>query len=135
MDHAAVLAETTLTNEHRCWEAAKRCAMLGEMALAKERHRSLSRVQAAETALAMARVVVLADSALPKPALAKDKRHQEEAAAEQCQADDGHFMAPVMPPDPVDTAIRRIWENCSLCAAPLKAILAEIERNNIAHEA
>ncbi len=89
-------------------------------------------------ALATAQLVVSADwadSALPEPALAKDKRRQEEAAAEQCRADDRHFMAPVMPPDPVDGAIRRIWENCALCAAPLKAILAEIERDDIAHKA
>jgi hypothetical protein len=45
-------------------------------------------------------------------ALAKDKRRQEESAA-----------------------IRRIRVQCALLAAPLDAILAEIERDNIAHEA
>jgi hypothetical protein len=45
-------------------------------------------------------------------ALAEDKRCQEES-----------------------TAIRRIWVQCALLAAPLNAILAKIERNNIAHKA
>jgi hypothetical protein len=44
-------------------------------------------------------------------------------------------MAPVLPPDPVIAAIRRIRVECALLAAPLNAILAKIERNNIAHEA
>ncbi len=44
-------------------------------------------------------------------------------------------MATVLPPDPVIAAIRRIWVECALLAAPLNAILAKIERNNIAHEA
>ncbi len=41
--------------------------------------------------LAVARVTVLVDSldlALPELTLAEDKRHQEEAASEQCRADD-----------------------------------------------
>jgi hypothetical protein len=44
-------------------------------------------------------------------------------------------MAPVLPPDPGNAAIRRIRVECALFAAPLDAILAEIERDNIAHEA
>jgi hypothetical protein len=116
-------------------EAGECGTTLREMALAKERCCSLLAAQAAELALATARVVVLVDLASPKPALAKDKQRQEEAAAEQCQADNEHFMAPVMPPDPVDAAIQRIWADCALRAAPLDAILAKIERDNIAHKA
>jgi hypothetical protein len=44
-------------------------------------------------------------------------------------------MALVMLPDPIDTAIRRIRAICALRAAPLDAILAKIECNNIAHKA
>jgi hypothetical protein len=50
-------------------------------------------------------------AAARQKALAKDKRRQEESAA-----------------------IRRIRVKCALLAAPLDAILAEIERNNIAHK-
>jgi hypothetical protein len=109
--------------------------MLGEMALAKELRCSLLVVRAAESALAVVQAVVSADLALPEPVLAKDKRRQEESATEQCRADDEHFMAPVMPPDPIDAASRCIKADCALCAAPLDAILANIECNNIAHKA
>ncbi len=51
-------------------------------------------------------------AAARQKALAKDKRRQEESAA-----------------------IRRIQVQCALLAAPLDAILAEIERDNITHEA
>jgi hypothetical protein len=44
-------------------------------------------------------------------------------------------MVPRMLPDPVDVAIRRIQADCTLRAAPLDAILAKIECNDIAHEA
>jgi hypothetical protein len=44
-------------------------------------------------------------------------------------------MAPVLPPDPIYMAIRRIWVECALLAAPLDAILAEIKRDNITHKA
>ncbi len=67
--------------------------------------------------------------------MAKDKQRQEAVAAEQCQADDERLIAPVMLPDPVDAAIQCIWKNCALRAAPLKAILAMIECEDIAHEA
>ncbi len=89
----------------------------------------------------MARVAVLADladladSALPKPALSKDKRHQEDAVAEQHQADDGHPNALVTLPNPVDVTIWRIQADYALQAAPLDAILAKIERGDIAHKA
>jgi hypothetical protein len=44
-------------------------------------------------------------------------------------------MAPVLPPDPVIVAIWCIWVECALLTAPLDAILAEIECNDIAHKA
>ncbi len=83
----------------------------------------------------MARVAVLADLSLPKPALAKDKRCQEETAKKQRCADDEGVTAPVLPPNPGNAVIRRIRVECALLAAPLNAILAEIEHDNIAHEA
>jgi hypothetical protein len=46
---------------------------------------------------------------------------QEAAAARACQEE--------------TTAIWRIWVQCALLAAPLDAILAKIEHNNIAHKA
>ncbi len=92
-------------------------------------------VQAAESVLAAARAIVSADWLLPKPALAKDKQRQEEAAAEQRWADNKCFMAPVLPPNPVDAAIRHIRADCTLRAAPLDANLAKIECDNIAHKA
>jgi hypothetical protein len=44
-------------------------------------------------------------------------------------------MAPVLPPNPVNVAIQRIRVEWALLAAPLDAILAKIERNDIVHEA
>jgi hypothetical protein len=67
--------------------------------------------------------------------LAKDKRRQEETAEKQRRADNEHVMVPVLPPNPGNAAIRRIRVECALLAAPLDAILAKIERDNIAHEA
>ncbi len=134
-------AEMTLANERHCQKVAKHGTTLGEKALAKEQRCSLLEARAAELGLAAAQVTVsadladLTDSALPKLALAKNKRRQEEAAAEQCRADNKRFMALVMLPELVDVAIRRIWANCTLRAAPLDTILAKIACNNIAHEA
>jgi hypothetical protein len=91
--------------------------------------------QAAELALAAAQVTVLADLVLLEPALAKDKWRQEEAPAEQRRVDNARFMVPEMPPHPVDAAILCIWADWALRAAPLNAILAKIECNDIAHEA
>jgi hypothetical protein len=62
-------------------------------------------------------------------ALAKDKRCQEEVAAQQCRVEADCVMAPVEPPDHFDTEILRIWAECTLRAAPLNAILAEIACN------
>ncbi len=68
-------------------------------------------------------------------ALAEDKRRQEETAKKQRHAEDEHIMAPVLLPDPVNAAIRHIRVECALLAAPLDAILVEIECDNITHEA
>jgi hypothetical protein len=59
-DRTAVSAEMTLADERRHRDAVKRRATLREMALAKEQCRSLLAAQAAELALAPARVAVLA---------------------------------------------------------------------------
>ena len=72
---------------------------------------------------------------MPEPALAKDKRHQEETGKKQRHADDECVMVPVLLPNPGNAAIRRIQVECALLAAPLDAILAKIERADIAHEA
>ncbi len=72
---------------------------------------------------------------MPKPVSAEDKRHQEETAKKTRRADDKCVMALVLPPNPVNAAIRHIWVECALLAAPLDAILAKIERNDIVHKA
>jgi hypothetical protein len=86
-------------------------------------------------ALAAEQTAVLADLALPEPALAEDKRRQEETTKKQHHSEDERVMVPVLPPDPVNTAIRRIWVECALFTAYIDAILAEIERDNITHKA
>jgi hypothetical protein len=134
-DHPAVLAEKTLANKHCCQKEVACGTMMGETALAMEQHCSLLAARAAELALATARVAVLADLLLPKPAFAKDKRRWEVTTKKQRRADDERIMTPVLPPDPGNAAIWRIWVECALLAAPLNAILAKIERNNIAHKA
>ncbi len=78
--------------------------------------------------------MVLADSALPEPAFAEDKQRQEEIAKKQRHSDDERVMAPVLPPDPVNAEIQCIQVECALLAAPLDAILAKIEPDDIAHE-
>jgi hypothetical protein len=133
-DGPAVLVETTLANEHHYQKEAERGAMLGETALAAERC-SLLAARAAESALATAQVVVSADLLLPEPALAKDKWRQEETSKKQRCADDECIMAPVLVPNPGNAAIRRIRVECALLAAPLNAILAKIEHEDIMHEA
>ncbi len=75
----------------------------------------------------MEQTAVLADSALPELALAEDKWRQEKTAKKQHRSDNERVMAPLPPPDIVNAAIRRIWVECALLAAPLDAILAEIE--------
>ncbi len=133
-DHPAVSAEMTLMDKHRLQKEAEHGTTLGEMALAAEQRCSLSAAGAAELALATAQVMVLADSPLPKPALAEDKWCLEETAKKQHHADDEHDMAPVLLPDPGKAAIQCIWVECALLAAPFDAILAKIERDDIAHK-
>jgi hypothetical protein len=67
--------------------------------------------------------------------LGEDKRRQEETAKKQRRSDNERVMAQVLPPGPVIAAIRRIRVECALLAAPINAILAKIECNDIAHEA
>ena len=131
-------------NKQHCNEANKQRrhkSAMREKALADNACEQLCRESAdctatlAMSALAATQTAILADLALPEPALAKDKRRQEETAKKQHRADNEHVMVPVLPPDPGNTAIRRIWVECALLAAPLDAILAKIERNDIAHEA
>ncbi len=114
-----MLVETTLADKGCCQKEAERITTLGEMMLAAEQRCSLSAAQAAESVLAMVQVTVSADSSLPEPALAKDKWRQEETAKKQCRADDELVMAPVLPPDPGNAAIRCIWVECALLAASL----------------
>jgi hypothetical protein len=134
-DCPAVSAEMAL-GDKRCYQKeAERGGTLGESALAAERHCSLSAARAAESALATARVTVLADSLFPEPALAEDKRRHEETTKTQRHADDKCVMVPVLPPDPGNAAIRRIQVECALLAALLNAILAEIKRDDITHKA
>ncbi len=115
-EFTAVLGKRTLANECHCQELGKCTAAL------------------AESALAMEQIVVWADFALTQPALAKDKQPQEETAKIQCRADKKCVMALVLPPNPIDAAIERIWAECALLAAPLDAILAKITRNSIVHD-
>jgi hypothetical protein len=153
----AMTAESSLANERCHQEAAARAAELADLVLAKKQRRHEMTTQekalandackqrcqesaecteaSAKSALAAERTMVLADSALPEPALTEDKQCQEETAKKQCRSDDVRIMVPVLPPDPVNAAILCIWVECALLAAPLNAILAEIERNDIAHEA
>jgi hypothetical protein len=153
----AMSAESSLANKRCRHEAATQAAELAELVLAEKqrRHKMTAREKAlannackqrcqelakctavlARSALAVEQTMVLADLALPKPVLVEDKRRQEETTKKLCRSDDERVMAPVLPPDPVNAAIRRIWVECALLAAPLDAILAEIEGNNIAHKA
>jgi hypothetical protein len=153
----AMSAESSLANERHCHKAAAQAAESAELVLAKKQHhhkttacektladdaceqccRESAECTAAlaKSALAAEQTMVSADLALPELALAEDKRRQEETAKKQCRSDDERVMAPVLPPNPVITAIRRIRVECALLAAPLDTILAKIERNDITHEA
>ncbi len=53
----------------------------------------------------------------------------------QRRSDNECVMVPVLLPNPVNAEIRCIRVECSLLTAPLDAILAKIECNDIAHEA
>ncbi len=153
----AMSAESSLANKRSHHEAAARAVELAELVLAKKQHhhKTTAREKAlannacerccqesakctaalAKSTLAAEQTAVSADSALPEPALAEDKQHQEETAKKQRRSDNEHVMAPVLPPDTVIAAIWCIWVECTLLAAPLEAILVKIECNDIAHEA
>jgi hypothetical protein len=153
----AMSAESSLANERCHHKAAAQAVESAELVLAKKRrrHKTTAREKVladdacerrcqepaectaalAKSALAAERTAVLADLALPEPALAEDKQRQEETAKKQRRSDDAHVMAPVLPPNPVNAAIRRIRVECAHLAAPLDAILAKIERDDIANKA
>jgi hypothetical protein len=123
-------------NKQRCRKSPTREKALASNAC-KQLCQELAKCTATLVTLALAveQTTVSADLALPKPALAKDKRRQEETAKKQCHADNKCIMAPVLPPNPGNVAILRIRVECALLAAPLDAILAKIECNNITHKA
>jgi hypothetical protein len=115
------LAEKLLAEERRHHKTATQEKVLADEAnercWAAARDKALAD-EANERRQAAAREKALVDEANKRcqaparqKALAKDKRCQEESAA-----------------------IRRIRVQCALLAAPLDAILAKIERDNIAHE-
>jgi hypothetical protein len=120
-----------LAKERRCYLSVEQAAVLADTAVAAERAAVLANLALAnekDTAVC-ARNGIASDA----PALAKEKQRQEEAAAQQCRAEDKRVTVPVMPPDPVDAAIWHIWAECTLHSAPLDAILAKIARNKIVH--
>ncbi len=126
-----MFAKKQRCHETTAWEKA-----LADNAC-KQRCQKLAECTAASVnlALAMVRTAVSAELALPKPALAEDKRRQEETTKKQRRSEDKRIMVPVLLPHPINAAIWRIWVECALLAAPLDAILAEIEGDNIAYEA
>jgi hypothetical protein len=121
-NRTSALAEKSLAEEQRHHKTAMQEKALADEAneqrWATARYKALAD-EANERRQAAAREKALADEAnkqcqapARQKALAKDKRRQEESVA-----------------------IWRILVQCALLAAPLNAILAEIERDNIAHEA
>jgi hypothetical protein len=108
-------AESSLANERCHQEAAAQAAELAELVLAEKQRRHEMTTQekalandackqccresakctaaSAKSALATELSMVLADSALPEPALTEDKQCQEETAKKQCRSDNVHIMA------------------------------------------
>ncbi len=128
--------DATILNKQRSHEmAAQEKALADDACERRCRESAKCTAASAKSALAAERAMVSADLALPEPALAEDKRRQEETAKKQRHSDDECVMVPVLPPNPVNVAIRRIWVECALLAAPLDVILAEIDRDNITNEA
>jgi hypothetical protein len=113
---ATSLAAKALVNERHRREVAECAAALAAKALADEKQRR----DAAECAAALAAKTLAEKKEAAKRAwdsvaaalAAQGKRHQEED----------------------DMTIRRIQAECALCAASLDAILADIARDDIAHE-
>ncbi len=128
-EHATTLAVTALTNLKAAPKVRYGGPPLTHFSL------PLTAVEVAELDAAILDKLRRHETAAREKALAEDERRQEETAEKQCRADDEHVMVPVLPPDPGNVAIRRIRVECALLAAPLDAILAKIERDNITHEA
>ncbi len=92
--------------------------------------------EAKERRWATARDTALADEANEQRQAAAREKALADKANEQCQAPARQkALAEDMRRQEESAAIRRIRVQCALLAAPLDAILAEIERDNIAHEA
>jgi hypothetical protein len=118
---AAASAETLLANERRRLEAAERATALAAKALADERQcrdttecaAGLAAKTLADKKEAAERARESATAPLAAQVFIEGKWHQEE---------DERVLALDMPPNPIDTAIRRIQAECALRAAPLNAI-------------
>ncbi len=96
---AAESAELVLAEKQRCHEMTAREKALANNACEQRCQESAKCTAAsAKLALAVEQTAVLADLALPKPALVEDKWHQEETAKKQRHSDDKHVMVPVLPP-------------------------------------
>jgi hypothetical protein len=107
---AAESAELVLAKKQCCQETTMQEKALADNACKQHCQESAECTAAlAKLALAVEQTTVSADLALPEPALVEDKRHQEETAKKQHRSDDKHVIALVLPPDPINTAIRRIW--------------------------
>ncbi len=121
MEQAVVLVDSSLANDLQCQKAAKCAAALAAKALVDKKD---------------AVVYVWDSNAAASAALAfaEDKWCQEDAA-QQCRAEADCVMVPVEPPDHSDMEIWHIRAECTLRAAPLNTILAEIACNNITHNA
>ncbi len=125
-----------LAKKQRCHKTTVREKALAEDACKQRCHESAKCTAAsAKLALDAEQTAVSEDLALPELALVEDKRRKEETAKKQRRSDDKRVMAPVLPPNPVIAAILRIRVECALLTAPLDAILAKIEHNNIVHKA
>ncbi len=151
---AAMSAERSLANERCRHDTAAQAAESAELVLAEMQRCHKTKAwekaladdtckrhcrESAKCYAALAKFAeptrVSADLALSKPDLVEDKWRQEETAKKQHHSDNECVMPPVLPPNPVNAAIRHIRVECALLAAPLDAILAEIEHDDIAHKA
>ncbi len=136
-------------NEQRCQESAERAAATAKKALTDKAHEQRRMAKHATTCAVMVLTKLKAAPKVryggPPPthfspplttaevaeldaAILDKRRCHEMAVQEKALAED------IRRPEET-AAIRRIWVECALLAAPLDAILAEIERDTIAHEA
>jgi hypothetical protein len=122
----AWVAECNASWDGAVAEAPNRTLPLAKKSLTEERHRH-------ETA---AQEKALADKANKRRQAAAQEKALADEANEQCQAAARQkALAKDKQRQEESAAIRCIWVQCALLAAPLDAILAEIEHNNIAHKA